>query len=177
MIHWVPTTLDQEDEDVVKQLLSAAPPSLEGGNTLNLYKMLQDGRVVDTVEMTTFRDAGVHFINKHWKRGPVHTGYAHVVPVEIRDAVVKTVYTGDLCMCSTRKCTDPECDNLAIQKARDYIKSYQDATTSTPPKVVVKHADQVRTYTPTLTMLTQPTPGQIQDGVIAKLHIKGTSIQ
>jgi hypothetical protein len=39
---------------------------------------------------------------------------------------------------------------------------------------MVRQGDDVHTFTPTLIMVTNPTPDEIRDGVIARMRIKMT---
>lgn len=168
MIHRIPIGLSADDIASVNEILQ--DPPMSGGAAG--YELV-DGE--GTVAAQNFRDAGVHFINTTWPTSArVGAPYAPGVPVSVRDAVVGAVERGDLCTCGAA-CTDPECDTRAFAWARAYIEAYEKkAARAHPPKVTVRHAGEVRTFTPTLSMLTEPTPDAIRDGVIAKMRIKIT---
>ena len=148
-------------------------PAISGGGAG--YELVDGREVLGTVAAQNFRDAGLHFINTTWPTtARVRPPYTPGVPVSVRDAVVGAVARGDLCTCAAA-CTDPACDTRAFSWARAYIDAYdKKAASANPPKVMVRHAGEVRTFTPTLRMVTDPTPDAIRDGVIAKMQIKIT---
>ena len=174
MIHWIPAGLSASDTTSVNEILTHQP-AISGGGELDYYELVDGGKVVATVAAKNFRDAGVHFINTTWDDTVrVREEYARGVPISVRDAVVDSVERGDMCTCAS-ECTDPECDTRSFARAREYIRAYEKKAASTrPPRVVVRHGGDVRTFTPKLIMVSKPTPDTIRDGVIAKMQIRIT---
>jgi hypothetical protein len=173
MIHWIPTGLSQADKASVSDALKEHTPISGGGGEYELVD--SNGDVMSTVNAPTLRDAGVYFINTTWPDGiQVASPYVSGVPVSVRDAVVNAVEAGDLCTCPS-KCTDTMCDPRAFKWAHEYVAAYEKKSIGTdPPEVMVRYGGEVHTFTPTLIMVSDPTPDAILDGVIAKMQIKVT---
>ena len=174
MFYWIPTTLDDSDQDRVDNVLRRAPQKLTGGGVgPQVYQLLGKwGGVVDTVQRFNHRQAAEFFINKHARKTPTEAS----PDAQVRDAAVRALAQGELCRCDTENGCGPECDISATERVRKYLHTHEALNSVALPQVTVRGSGTTVRFTPTLVPVASPSVDDVLDGVVARVRVFETPV-